>query len=94
MMKVFAVVSATVLLSAGGVLASPDPSGPAKYGLCTAYFSGQGGEHGNRNDAPPFQALAQAAEDQDQSVADFCRGTRPGNRGDADRSSAPDPVDR
>lgn len=68
---------------------------PALYGLCTAYFSGQGGEKGNKNNAPPFQALQDAAEAEEQSVEDFCRGVRPSNgKGQGSgNSNAPDPVD-
>src|SRR5581483_11578591 len=39
----------------------PDATGSAKFGLCNAYFSGQGGDHGNKNDSTAFQALAAAA---------------------------------
>lgn len=69
---------------------------PAKYGLCTAYFAGRGGENGNKHDAPPFQALEDAADDNDESVEEFCEGTRPSNgqgNGNQDDSSAPDPTD-
>jgi hypothetical protein len=39
----------------------PDASGAARHGLCQAWASGQGGDHGRRADAPAFQALADAA---------------------------------
>lgn len=66
---------------------------PAKYGLCTAYFAGEGGDNGNRNDAPPFQALEEAAGD--ESVEEYCEGTQPGNgHGEGgDNNNAPDPTD-
>lgn len=86
-----------LMIAGGGAVAAlaqgPDPNGPAKYGLCTAYFASETGrEHGNAGDAPPFQNLADAAEENDESIEDFCSGTRPGNRGDDDNSNAPDPV--
>lgn len=67
---------------------------PAKYGLCTAYFNGEGGENGNKNNAPPFAALEDAADDNDQSVEEYCSGTRPGNGhgNGGDNSNAPDPT--
>ena len=76
---------------------------PALYGLCTAYFSGQGGEHGNKNSAPPFAALEAAADDagsdddettQDEMI-DFCQDVRPSNGqgGGSGNSKAPRPTD-
>jgi hypothetical protein len=50
----------------------PDASGPARHGLCQASLAGQGGAHGQRADAPAFQALAVAAGGADQ-VAAFCK---------------------
>jgi hypothetical protein len=72
----------------------PDAIGnhPALYGLCTAYFANGG--NGNSHNAPPFAALAQAAEDNDQSVEEFCSGVRPGNgHGNGGGSNAPDPTE-
>ncbi len=72
---------------------------PAKYGLCTAYFNGQGGENGNKNNAPPFAALEEAADDGDEEtdddVAEYCSGTQPGNGhgNGGDNNNAPDPTD-
>ena len=54
-------------------------SHPGTYGLCNAYFRGQGGENGNKNNAAPFAALAQAAEAEDQTIAEFCAGRTPSN---------------
>jgi hypothetical protein len=94
------------LVLAGGVLAGqaamatgPSATGPAKYGLCMAYFSGQGGENGRKNDAPPFKNLAEAAgvasgdtQDQaNQKIADFCDDARPGNGSEDGHSKAPAP---
>jgi hypothetical protein len=58
---------------------------PGTYGLCNAYFRGEGGEHGNKNNAAPFAALAQAADDGDEDtspaedIAAFCEGRTPSN---------------
>jgi hypothetical protein len=49
----------------------PDASGSARHGLCQAWASGQGDDHGRRSDAPAFQALADAAGGADQ-VAAYC----------------------
>lgn len=95
-----------VALAIAGPAAAQGPKGnptdptaignhPALYGLCTAYFSGQGGEKGNKNSAPPFAALEQAAKDNDQSVEEFCDGVTPSNgtgKG-SDNSKAPNPID-
>lgn len=67
---------------------------PALYGLCTAWHANENGrENGNAGDAPPFAALEQAAEDNDQSVSEYCDGVRPGNgHGEGgDNSNAPNP---
>jgi hypothetical protein len=58
---------------------------PGTYGLCNAYFRGEGGEHGNKNNAAPFAALAEAADDGDdktspaEDIAAFCAGREPSN---------------
>jgi hypothetical protein len=49
----------------------PDAAGPAARGLCRAWSAGQGGQHGNKLDAPAFAALAKAAGGSDQ-VAAYC----------------------
>jgi len=78
---------------------------PALYGLCRAYFSGNGGENGNKNSATPFAALEAAAdaagddngEATQEEVADFCDGVRPSNgqgNGKQDDSRAPNPGPR
>jgi hypothetical protein len=61
------VKSATV---AGRVLLSA--SGSARNGLCQAWLAGQGDVHGQRAEAPAFQALAAAAGGADQ-VAAYCK---------------------
>ena len=104
MRKLFAAMGAALMLAVPAAANPPtDPanigSHPALYGLCTAYFSGQGGEHGKKNDAPPFAALEAAAAadpdgDGDATVEDFCTGVRPSNGrgGGSGKSNAPDPV--
>jgi len=105
MRKLMAISAAILMLGASGAFAQgPDVNGPAKYGLCTAYFAGQGGEHGRRNSAPPFAALEAAAEEAyegdsddpiEDKVRDFCDGTRPSNgrgNGRQDDSNAPNPI--
>jgi hypothetical protein len=104
-------VLAAALMIAGPAAALGGPpqddiaNHPALYGLCTAYFSGNGGENGNKNSAPPFAALeaaADAAGDEDgeatsDEVADFCDGVRPSNgtgNGKQDDSKAPNPTGR
>ena len=54
----------------------PDASGPAKHGLCGAWQSGQGGEHGKREDSTAFRALAAAAGGADK-IAAYCQATTP-----------------
>lgn len=110
MRKFMAALTAVMLVGGTGALAAPgngqgpDPYGPAKYGLCKAYFSGQGGEHGRRNQSTAFGNLEAAAEESyegdendpiETKVADFCDGTRPSNgqgNGRQDDSSAPNPI--
>jgi hypothetical protein len=77
-----AFAAALVLVGAGAGIAkaAPDPNGPAKYGLCTAYFAGSQTGQDNKHKAPPFQALEQAASDAHQSVADFCASATPGGK--------------
>ena len=68
----------------------PDATGPAKHGLCQAWSSGQGGTHGNKNDAVAFQALAKAAGGQSE-IADYCKpslaGHEPDDAGDHGKPS-------
>jgi hypothetical protein len=54
----------------------PDATGPAKHGLCTAYFNGSDTGRANKRGAPPFQNLEAAAEAQNQTVEAFCGVTR------------------
>ena len=67
----------------------PDATGPAKYGLCTAFAAHA--EHGDDTDADeaaeptestdvpvPFQNLAEAAAAAGQTVEEFCADATPG----------------
>jgi hypothetical protein len=91
MRKALAVAAAAVALagaSAGAAKAVPDPSGPAKYGLCKAYFAGSATGRQHKHEAGPFQALAAAADEAgdgngtatDDEVRDFCADATPGGR--------------
>lgn len=50
------------LLGASAAQATPDPDGPAKKGLCTAYFNGQKVGHDKHGSPGPFAALEEAAD--------------------------------
>ncbi len=106
--KLAALVTGLLLLGATGAMAQgpggsngngPDPDGPAAYGLCKAYFSGNGGENGKKNDAPPFANLKEHAEEEtgeegDEAVRQYCESIRPSNgQGNGSgNSNAPSPV--
>ena len=66
--------------------AGPDATGPAKFGLCTAYSSGNGVTEGNKADSTAFQALATAAGGA-ANIPSFCADATPG--GGAPPSSTP-----
>jgi len=75
------IVALALLGSAfGGVsaIAEPGPNGHNNWGLCNAYAHNGGG---NSHSAPPFAALEEAAEEADQTVAEWCaeNGQKPGN---------------
>lgn len=65
MMGMFGVSSATAATG-------PDANGPAKKGLCTAYFNGSDTGRANKRSAPPFQNLQAAAEALNETVEAFC----------------------
>jgi hypothetical protein len=65
----------------------PDPTGPAKHGLCTAYAAGQGGQHGAKLDSTAFRALIDAAGAADQTVEEFCADAAPGGRATPDTTT-------
>ena len=84
-MKRLVVGGVAALLLAGGAgvsLAAPGPNGNNTYGLCTAYFAGSETGQANKRKAPPFVALEEAAEEQNQTVEKYCEanGQRPGGR--------------
>jgi hypothetical protein len=56
--------------NAGAV--GPDATGPAKQGLCTAYFAN---DHGKNLDAVSFRNLTEAATTAGQTVEEFCAAT-------------------
>lgn len=111
-MRKLIAVTTLVLMGAGGHAAFADPptadnlgEHPALYGLCTAWFANENGrEHGNAENAPPFQALQEAADEAgdddgtatDEEIQDFCEGVRPSNgQGQGSgNSNAPDPTSR
>ncbi len=68
----------------------PDVNGPAKFGLCQAFSSGQGGQNGNKDNAVPFQNLQKAATAAGQTVDQFCAGATPGGKQQGDQGTAGD----
>jgi hypothetical protein len=82
---------AALLLSMfGAASANADPGphhGNNKKGLCTAYFNGSEQGREKKRQAPPFQALEEAAEANEQTVEEFCAGFVGGNPGAADAGS-------
>jgi hypothetical protein len=56
----------------------PDATGPAKFGLCNAFASGQGTTNGDKADSVAFQALATAAGGA-ANVTAFCADATPGS---------------
>ena len=82
MRKLIAAAAMATML-AGGVgiaTATPGPgNGNNAWGLCNAYAH----NNPNAHKAPPFAALEQAAQDANQSVADWCAANapHPGNSG-------------
>lgn len=82
MRRRIAVSLAVVALSAAGTGAAlatgPDPGGPAKHGLCQAYSSGSSNGQANKQGAPPFQNLQNAAGS--NGVAQYCSNATPGGK--------------
>jgi len=69
----------------GRLTQGPKLPGPAEYGLCTAYTSGQGGTKGKKNESVPFEKLQGTG----QGAADECVNPSPGGgQGDAGRGSS------
>ena len=59
----------------------PDAGGAARKGLCTAWAAGKGAEHGAKEDAVAFKALAEAAGGAD-NVASFCAEATTSSKGE------------
>jgi len=83
------------LMGAGTADAAPGPdaNGPAKKGLCTAYFNGSERGQEQKRKAPPFQNLEAAAEaastsgaEGAEAVAEFC-GELVGGRAGGDKGT-------
>ena len=66
----------------------PEASGAARHGLCQAWLTGQGDDHGRRADSPAFQALAAAAGGADQ-VAAYCEADASASATYRQRPAAP-----
>ena len=83
MKKLLVAAAAGGLLVTGAGIAraqGPDPTGPAKYGLCKAYFAGSENGQAHKHSAPPFQNLENAASAANQSVEEFCSSATPGGK--------------
>lgn len=82
--KIAAPVAAVVMALGGAsiAVADPGPNGHNTFGLCTAYFAGSDKGQEMKHKAPPFAALEDAAEANDQTVEEYCaeNGTQPGGR--------------
>lgn len=99
MRKMIAAGIAALFLAGGafGASASPDPTGPAKKGLCTAYFNGSEQGQTQKRKAGPFVALEEAADDAptgnkddlstEAEVAAFCGDLVGGRAGDPDKGT-------
>jgi len=70
-------VNAVPPANAGAV--GPDASGPAMFGLCTAYASGNAttNSHNNNTKSVAFRNLQAAADKAGVSVADYCKTATP-----------------
>lgn len=65
----------------GGHDSFPGFPNAATFGLCTAYENNEEGrENGQAGQAPPFQELQDRAEEDDQTVEEYCEenGQHPG----------------
>ena len=63
----------------------PDVTGPAAFGLCTAYSHGHGAKNG-----VAFQNLQTAATGAGESVTQFCASATPGGKGASGAGAAGD----
>jgi hypothetical protein len=55
----------------------PDVNGPAKFGLCNAYFHGSPTGLLHKHHSRAFRALEAAAAAKNETVAQFCAGVTP-----------------
>jgi hypothetical protein len=64
---------------ANGGAVGPDASGSAKFGLCTAYASGNAttNPHSHKTKSVAFRNLQAAADTAGMSVADYCKAATP-----------------
>jgi len=69
----------------------PDATGPAEFGLCNAYTSGQGTTNGGKADSVAFQALATAAGGTG-NVAAYCANATPGGNTPHGQGTPPAPT--
>lgn len=89
---VSALFASLLLVTMFGVIsasAEPGPNGNNNKGLCTAYFNGQKKGHDKHGDPGPFQALEDAAAEEDDR--DNGRGyddSEPGSDGDLNQAEA------
>lgn len=57
----------------GAMTVAADPNENALFGLCTAWAANENGrENGNAGNAGPFVWLQKQADDNDQTVEEFC----------------------
>jgi hypothetical protein len=105
MRKIIATGAVALMAFGGGSVALASHSGPpfgpdgideghpAWYGLCTAWFNNS--DQGKQNGAP-FQALSEHFDGDEDAIAEWCSGLRPGNGhgNGGDNSNAPAPGPR
>ncbi|HZC99650.1 MAG TPA: hypothetical protein VFA46_05505 [Actinomycetes bacterium] len=77
-------------VTTGAQAVGPDAAGAAARGLCRAWSAGQGGQHGDKLDAPAFAALAKAAGGSDQ-VGAYCAQVTAGAPGGSGQGQSSPP---
>lgn len=72
----------------------PDATGPAMYGLCTAWAAGPSTANPNSRKASSvaFSNLQKAADKAGMSVAEYCKDARPGGVGTSTTTTSTPPV--
>ncbi len=66
-------VTALTVPAAVGAVPSDGMPGASWYGLCTAYENNENGrENGNAGNAGPFAWLQEQADENDQTVSEWC----------------------